>query len=63
MILVDTDVLIWNLRGNQRAAEVLDDSPNVLALSAVSDMELIQGMRNAAELRALREALLFGRRS
>lgn len=59
MILVDTDVLIWNLRGNSHAAEVLDGSTGSLALSAVSYMELVQGMRNGAELRALREALLF----
>jgi len=58
VILVDTDVLIWNLRGNIRAAEVLDAEP-ALTISAVSYMELVQGMRDKAELRILRQALPF----
>lgn len=58
MILVDTDVLIWNLRGNERAAEALDNTP-AFALSSVSYMELVQGLRNSRELRQLRQALRF----
>ncbi len=58
MILVDTDVLIWNLRGNERAAEVLDMEP-ALSISAVSYMELVQGMRDKGELRILRQALSY----
>lgn len=57
-MLVDTDVLIWNLRGNELAAEVLDTSPGFY-LSAVSYMELLQGLRDKVELRALRQALHF----
>jgi len=57
-VLVDTDVLIWNLRGNSKAAAVLDGLAG-LAISAVSYMELIQGMRNRDELRALRRAMQF----
>ena len=37
-MLVDTDVLIWNLRGNDRAAEALDSSAPFY-LSAVTWME------------------------
>jgi len=57
-VLVDTDVLIWNLRGNAKAAAVLDGLAE-LTISSVSYMELIQGMRNREELRALRRALQF----
>lgn len=58
MILVDTDVLIWNLRGNVRAAEQLDNLEE-FCLSAVSYMELVQGMRDKEELRLLKQALVF----
>jgi len=58
VIMVDTDVLIWNLRGHAGAAEVLDGYRGFL-VSAVSYMELLQGMRNGQELQALRQALQF----
>lgn len=58
MMLVDTDVLIWNLRGNPAAAEWLDSRPG-FSLSAVSYMELAQGMRDKRELKTLRQALHF----
>ncbi len=58
MILVDTDVLIWNLRGNTVAAELLDGITG-LTISAVSYMELVQGVRNKGELQALRRAIRF----
>ena len=49
MTLVDTDVMIWYLRGNAKAGEVLD----ALSLWGISDvvyMELLQGMRDKHEL-------------
>jgi predicted nucleic acid-binding protein len=55
-MLVDTDVLIWHLRGYQQAAQRLDRLP-ALTLSAVSYLELIQGMRNKAELTAVQRML------
>jgi len=57
-MLVDTDVLIWNLRGNERAALWLDQNPGFY-LSAVTWMELSQGVKSSSELRALRRALHF----
>lgn len=57
-MLVDTDVLIWNLRGNQKAADLLD-SHQGFSLSAVSYMELVQGVRNKQELRSIKQALIF----
>jgi hypothetical protein len=55
-MLVDSDVLIWYLRGDERAAQFLDGLPN-LSLSAVTYMELVQGMRNRQELRDLQSDL------
>jgi len=58
-MIVDTDVLIWYLRGRREAAGLLDTYDRV-RLSAVTYMELVQGMRNADELRALRGTLAVG---
>ena len=55
-MLVDSDVLIWYLRGRPKAAQFLDDLP-VLQLSAVSYIELVQGMRNKRELELLKADL------
>lgn len=55
-MLVDTDVLIWHLRGNPRAARRLDDL-TALTISAVSYLELLQGMRNRAEMVAVQKML------
>ncbi len=57
-MLVDTDVLIWNLRGNETAARFLDSQAHFL-MSAVTYMELVQGLRDKAEFRALRQAMRF----
>lgn len=56
MTLVDTDVLVWNLRGNEKAALELDAMPGFF-VSAITYMELVQGVRNKRELRVLRQAL------
>lgn len=55
-MIVDTDVLIWFLRGTESAAAFIDGLDGV-SLSAVSYMELVQGMRNNRELRVLRHTL------
>ena len=57
-MLVDTDVLIWNLRGNRKAADWLDSSPG-FTMSAVTYMELVQGLRDQTEFRALRQAMHY----
>ena len=56
-MLVDTDVLIWHLRGYAQATRRLDQLP-ALTLSAVSYLEVLQGMRNKAELVAVQKMLL-----
>lgn len=52
-MLVDTDVLIWHLRGYAQATRRLDRL-DALTLSVVSYLELVQGMRNRGELVALK---------
>ena len=54
--LLDTDVLIWYLWGNQNAYNLIH-SIGEFAISAVTYMELVQGMRNKDELRNLKKAL------
>ena len=55
-MLVDTDVLIWYLKGNDNAYQVIETSNNFF-ISIVIYMELVQGMRNKKELNNLRKAL------
>ncbi len=54
--LVDTDVLIWYLRGDANAYRLIHDL-NAFCISSVTYMELIQGMRNKVELRTLQKTL------
>jgi len=55
-MLVDTDVLIWYLKGNENAYRIIENSSNFF-ISVVTYMELVQGMRNKKELNNLRKAL------
>lgn len=55
-MLIDTDVIIWYMRGNDKARDFLDSNPR-FRISVITYMELVQGMRNKQELRALRQAL------
>ena len=55
-MLVDSDVLIWYLRGEARAAEFLARIAQP-RISAVSYMELAQGCRNKEELARLKRDL------
>ena len=55
-MLLDTDVIIWYLRGNEKAYDLIH-SLNVFAISAVTYMELVQGMRDKSELRQLKRTL------
>ena len=55
-MLLDTDFLIWCIRGNKEALIWLDEFDNI-ALSAVTYIELIQGTQNKQELAALNKAI------
>jgi len=49
-LIIDTDVLIWYLRGNEKAKKVVE--ANIpFSVSAVTYIELIQGMKNKEEFR------------
>ncbi len=53
-MLVDTDVLIWHLRGYPQATRRLD-ALGAFTLSAVTYLEILQGLRNKAELAAVKK--------
>ena len=55
-MLVDTDVIIWYMKGNQNAFEAIEDAES-FSISVVTYMELVQSMRNQKELKGLRRAL------
>ena len=55
-MLIDTDVLIWYMKGNEKAYKVVENSTHFF-ISVVTYMELVQGMRNKNELNTLRMAL------
>jgi predicted nucleic acid-binding protein len=55
-MIIDTDVLIWYMRGNEKAYEIIEESNNFF-ISVVTYIELVQGMRNKKGLSNLRKAL------
>lgn len=57
-MLVDTDVLVWNLRGHEGAQRFLDELDEV-SISVVTWMELVRGARDQREVSRLRRALWF----
>ena len=54
--MVDTDVLIWYLRGNEKAFKTIENYES-FSISVITYMELVQGMRNKKELNNLRQSL------
>ena len=54
-VLIDFDVLIWFMRGNDAAVATVNSEVGWY-ISAVSYMELIQGCRNKTELKAIQKA-------
>lgn len=55
-MIIDTDVLIWYLRGNVRAKKEVEGRVP-FSISAVTYMELIQGMKDKDELRLFRKQI------
>jgi len=56
MLMIDTDVLIWYLRGNENAFKTIENYES-FSISVITYMELVQGMRNKKELNNLRQSL------
>ena len=55
-MIIDTDVLIWYLRGNENAQKII--TANIpFKISVINYLELLQGMNNKGELRILQKYL------
>jgi len=54
--LIDTDVIIWHMRGNENARESIYQIETP-AISIITQMELVQGLRNKQEQMALHRFL------
>jgi len=55
-MLIDTDVLIWHMRGYEHARNVIANLES-RHISIVTQMELVQGLRSKEEQRALHRFL------
>jgi predicted nucleic acid-binding protein len=55
-MLVDTDVLIWYMRGSTKALRAIEALEG-FSISVVTYIELVQGLRSKAELNTLRNFL------
>jgi len=55
-MLIDTDVLIWYMRGNRKAFKAVE-ALGEFSMSVVTYIELVQGLRNKAELNTLKNFL------
>ena len=55
-MLIDTDVLIWYMRGNQKAFKAVE-ALDGFRISMVTYIELVQGLRNKVEMNTLKNFL------
>jgi len=56
-MIIDTDVLIWYLKGSQKAFQFIE-SLNDFSISVVTYVELVQGMRDKKELAKFRNQFM-----
>ncbi|MDR2825738.1 MAG: type II toxin-antitoxin system VapC family toxin [Deltaproteobacteria bacterium] len=57
-MLIDTDILIWALRGRVEAKRAITSiDVSFRYISVITHLELLEGIRNKAELRALKDWL------
>ncbi len=55
-MIIDTDVLVWYLRGSEAAKQAVEDNMP-FSISVVTYMELVQGMINKAEMKKFQRQL------
>ena len=55
-MIIDTDVLIWYLRGNEASKKVVEENIP-FSISVITYMELIQGMINKTETKKFQKQL------
>ena len=55
-MIFDSDVMIWAFRANRRALKAIDDADS-RAISSVTYMELLQGVRDKVEMREMKRFL------
>lgn len=59
-MIIDTDILVWIQRGNEKAAALVDKSGE-RQISALTYMELLQAAKNRKQHRTIKEFLrLYG---
>jgi predicted nucleic acid-binding protein len=51
-VIIDSDVLIWELRGNKKAQKIIHEN-RPFSILVITYIELVQGMENKEELRKL----------
>lgn len=55
-MILDTDVLIWYLRGNENAKKIVEEAIP-FSISVITYMEILQGMKNKAEYRVFQKQM------
>jgi predicted nucleic acid-binding protein len=56
-LIIDTDVLIWYLRGNNKAKDIVENNIP-FSISVITYMEIIQGMKNKEEFKIFQKQML-----
>jgi len=55
-LIIDTDVLVWYLRGSESAKKAVEENLP-FSVSVVTLMELMQGMKNKEEMKRLQKQM------
>ncbi len=55
-MIIDTDILVWYLRGNEKAKNVVENAVP-FSISVVTYMEIIQGMKNKEEFKLFQKQM------
>ena len=59
MILLDTNILIQILKGDNKTIKLVESLPESLSISSISAMELYYGALNKSEIRKIEKFLLL----